>query len=113
AQAELPALYRRAAVFVAPFVTAADGDREGLGLVTVEAIACGCPVVVSALPAVTDVVDPGWHGDMLVEPGNAPALAVAVCRVLDDPRAAAERALDLRESVMQRFDWDTVAAAYG
>ena len=55
-QERLPALYRRAAVFVAPFVATASGDQEGLGLVTVEAVGCGCPVIVSDLPAVCDVV---------------------------------------------------------
>src|SRR5690606_3233654 len=63
-QADLPAYYRRAGLFVAPFVQAAGGDQEGLGLVTVEAIACGCPVLATALPAVLDVLDPVIDGDM-------------------------------------------------
>jgi len=40
-QAELPPLYRRAAVFVALFVRAESGDQEGLGLVQVEALGYG------------------------------------------------------------------------
>lgn len=55
-QAKLPTLYRRAAVLVAPFVQAASGDQEGLGLVSVEAIGCGCPVILSDLPATRDVL---------------------------------------------------------
>lgn len=113
AQSELPGFYRRATVFVAPFVRASDGDQEGLGLVTIEAIACGCPVVVSALPAVEDLLDAGRHGGILVEPGDPHALAVAVVRVLDEPAVAADRALELRRSIMQRYDWDIVAGKYG
>lgn len=41
-QSELPDLYRTAGVFVAPFIEAASGDQEGLGLVVVEALGCGC-----------------------------------------------------------------------
>jgi glycosyltransferase involved in cell wall biosynthesis len=57
-QAELPPLYRRAAVFVAPFVRAESGDQEGLGLVLVEALGCGCPVVAGDLAAVADLFAP-------------------------------------------------------
>ncbi|QQD19092.1 glycosyltransferase [Spongiibacter nanhainus] len=42
---ELPHFYRRATVFVAPFITASNGDQEGLGLVLAEAISCGCKVI--------------------------------------------------------------------
>lgn len=111
-QSDLPALYRRAAVFVAPFVQAAGGDREGLGLVTIEAIGCGCPVVVGDLPAVRDVLDPDEASGMLVPPGDPVALAEAVSGILDDPVGAAQRVARLRAQVVQRFDWQQVAARY-
>src|SRR5690606_15038310 len=50
-QAELPPLYRRATVFVAPFVQSSSGDQDGLGLVLIEALGCGARVVVSSMPA--------------------------------------------------------------
>lgn len=50
-QEALPGLYRRAAFFVAPFVEAAGGDQDGLGLVVIEAAGCGCPVLVSEVAA--------------------------------------------------------------
>lgn len=112
-QARLPALYRRAAVFVAPFVKSANGDREGLGLVTIEAIACGCPVVVSALPAVADILDADEDGEMLFRPGDHRALATAVNNVLGNARQSGDRALKLRRRVVQNFDWEIVASRYG
>lgn len=107
AQAELPMFYRRAAVFVAPFVQTPDGDQEGLGLVLVEAAGCGCPVVVSDLPAVKDVfsVHPPAA---FVRTGSPADLADAICQVLASPPDTAE----LRASLLDRFDWGVVADGY-
>lgn len=109
-QAELADHYRRAAVFVAPFVEAASGDREGLGLVLVEAAGCGCPIVVSDVAAIRDVVD-GTTAS-LVPPGNAQALQEACLAALADPAAVRRRALVAREAVRHRFDWSARAKAY-
>lgn len=111
-QAQLPELYRRAALFVAPFVEAPGGDREGLGLVTVEAIACGCPVVVGDLPAVRDVVGEPDETTMLVRPGDSVALAQGVLRSMSEPEATADHAGRLRERLVARFDWGHVAKSY-
>lgn len=111
-QAELPALYRRAAVFVAPFVQTADGDREGLGLVTVEAIACGCPVVVGDLEAMADLLEPD-EADLRVVATDVQALAKRVIAVLEQPEEACRRADRMRARLSQRFNWDTVAEQYG
>lgn len=112
AQAELPTLYRRAALFVAPFVRATSGDQEGLGLVTVESAGCGCPIVVSDLPAVRDVFENGDHVK-LVPPGDAGALAEACIASLqlpaDELRLNASRC---RDRVIEGFDWERRAAAY-
>ena len=55
--AEIPALLNQHAIAVVPSVIAASGDQEGLGLVGIEAMGCGCAVVASDLPAIRDVVD--------------------------------------------------------
>src|SRR5690606_20027400 len=60
-QSELPALYQRAALLVSPFVRAESGDEEGLGLVLVEAIGCGCPVLAGSVSAMADVFGPYLH----------------------------------------------------
>ena len=108
AQAQLPSLYRRAAVFVAPFVEATSGDREGLGLVAIEAAGCGCPLIISDLPAVHQVF-PAGAGAMLVEPGNTVALAEAVESVL---KGAMQHPLLERERLCAAFDWNSRAQRY-
>lgn len=110
-QADLPALYRRAALFVAPFVEAASGDREGLGLVAVEAAGCGCPVIVSDLPAVRQAF-PDEEDAYLVSSGSAQAIASSCIRVLDEPHVAMGRARRSREQLLERFDWAARTSAY-
>lgn len=111
-QSGLPELYRRAAVFVAPFIVASNGDSEGLGLVTIEAIACGCPVVVSDIPAVREILDQPEDACIRVPPGDPAALAVAVNRILADPARSVEQMRGVRERVLARFDWNQVANGY-
>ncbi|MGY1521297.1 glycosyltransferase [Luteimonas sp. A482] len=110
-QTDLPALYRRAALFVAPFVRATSGDEEGLGLVLVEAIGCGCPILVGNVPAVTEVLGHGY-GDMAVDVRDAEQLSERITAVLSDPVGARTRATQLRSMVQTRFDWKTVAESY-
>jgi glycosyltransferase involved in cell wall biosynthesis len=52
----LSAYYKEATLLVVPSKKAKDGDQEGLGLVVIEAMACGCPVLVSDHSAFKDTV---------------------------------------------------------
>ena len=102
--------YRRATVFVAPFVEAESGDQEGLGLVLVEAIGCGCPIVTSRLPAVLDVV--GDFPQVLIPPGDSEHMAAAIIAVLRDPTVSSEASARLRTYVQKNFDWTYVGLKY-
>ncbi|MGN6113734.1 MAG: glycosyltransferase [Luteimonas sp.] len=110
-QDALPALYRRAAMLVAPFEEAPSGAREGLGLVMVEATGCGCPVVTTRQPATGDVFGPAGPAG-LAEPRSAQSLAAEILRVLGDPHAARAAAAALRPSVVDRFGMEGVARRY-
>lgn len=57
---------------------------EAFGGVAVEALACGVPLVASAVGGLPEIVEPGVSG-LLVPPGNPPQLAQAVRRVLTEP----------------------------
>ena len=107
--AALPALYRTAGVFVAPFVEAGSGDQEGLGLVVVEALGCGCPVVVGRVPAVADALGPHYDA-MSVDATDAEALADRIVATLSAGPAAQEA---LTALVRDRFDWRAIAGRYG
>lgn len=107
---ELPAYYQQASIFVLPSVISKDGDQEGLGLVSVEAMACGCPVIASGLPAVKDVVSHEKDG-LLFEPGSVSELAQAIQRLLGDEILRNSLAAEgLKRAIY--FDWKKVSARY-
>ena len=80
---ELPEIYASADVFVAPSITAKDGDKEGFGLVIIEAMASGVPVVASRSGGIVDIITNGSNG-LLCEEKNVAELATAIKRVLTD-----------------------------
>ena len=77
----------------------------------VEALACGCNVVSSDLPAVRDIIKHEKTG-LLVPPGKPAALATAIEKLLtdDELRLALSRAG--REFVVDNYDWDHIATQY-
>lgn len=107
-QQQVQALFARAAVAVMPSITARDGDAEGLGLVMLEAMAAGCPVVVSDLAVVRDIIRPGKNGLVFAE-GDASALAAALARLLADKILAGQLAEEARRDVAAAYSWKTVA----
>ena len=109
-QADLPGLYRRAALFVAPFVEAGSGDQEGLGLVLVEAASCGCPIVAGDVPAVRDVL--GSCSRWILNSRDTHALAIGVLEALADPARAKSEAENLRRLLVRQFDWEHIADGY-
>lgn len=109
-QADLPGLYRRATLFVAPFVQAGSGDQEGLGLVLVEAAGCRCPILAGDVPAVRDVL--GRASNRVVDPREPTRLANIIVDVLENPQRAQAVAETLQEGLIDRFDWQNIANGY-
>ncbi|MFC9282624.1 glycogen synthase [Streptomyces collinus] len=97
-------LLTRAAVFVCPSV------YEPLGIVNLEAMACGTPVVASGVGGIPEVVDDGRTG-LLVDVDDAfeANLARALDTVLGDPEAARRMGEAGRVRAVEEFGWDAVA----
>lgn len=111
-QDRLPDLYRRAAVLVAPFVRDASGNQEGLPVVLMEAIGCGCPVVVGDVPGLEDLLG-RYRQQLAVDAKNADELADAIVATLEHPADALARVRDVRADATGRIDWTSVAKGYG
>lgn len=75
---------------------------EGLPCAVVEAMACGIPVVATAVASVPEVVIPGRTG-LLASPGDASSLSRALAYVLDHPCEGARMAAAARAHIGERF----------
>lgn len=101
---ELAERYRSAAVVVCP------SRSEGFGIVCAEAMAHGKPVVATAVGGLQELVRHGKTG-LLVEPGNASALRLAVEQLLENPDLRRRLGAAARADVISRFDWRSVTRA--
>jgi starch synthase len=107
-RADVVQLLSHASVFVCPSV------YEPLGIVNLEAMACGAPVVASAVGGIPEVVDDGRTGllvpyDEKDPEGFESALAAALNRVVADPATARRMGEAGRERAVREFGWDAVA----
>jgi glycosyltransferase involved in cell wall biosynthesis len=110
-QPELPDIYRRASLFVAPFIRDASGNQEGLPVVLMEAIGCGCPAVVGNVAGIHDLL--GDHADAIsVDPRDSQALARAILNALEHPHEARQRADAMRQAAVSKVDWQVIAESY-
>ncbi len=105
---EVIQLLSHAAVFACPSV------YEPLGIVNLEAMACGAPVVASAVGGIPEVVGDKVTGLLVTYAEEDPAtfedrLAEAIDTVLADPGAAARMGEAGRERAVREFGWDAIA----
>jgi glycosyltransferase involved in cell wall biosynthesis len=107
-QAELLDEYRRSTVFALACRVDADGDRDGIPNVLVEAMAAGLPVVSTAVSGIPELVHDGENG-LLVPPDDPGALADALWRVVKDAPLATRLARAGQETVRRHFDGDALA----
>ena len=98
----MPALMRRADALVTPSL------REGFGLVVLEALACGTPVVVPRIAPFTEYL--GEADGCWADPFDVASIAEAMAAALE-PQRAADLARALPE-VCQRFNWPASAARH-
>ncbi len=96
---ELPRYYRTADVYCAP-----NTGAESLGIVLLEAMAAGTPIVASHIEGFADVLTHKREG-MLVPPRDGEALAVALKRVLSDAALREEMGKQGARTA-QRYSWD-------
>ncbi len=100
---ELQDLYARSGLFAFPSL------QEGFGLVLLEAMAHGLPVVTSATASIRETVGEYAIG---VRPGGVESLASGLRRVLDDAALARYLSTRGREHVMANYSWDATAERF-
>lgn len=116
-QQDLVALYSQAAAFVCPSI------YEPFGIVNLEAMSCGTPVVASRVGGIPEIIEPGKDGYLVPfqarslqdsEPadpqGFSHDLALKIDKILADPLQAEIMGRAAREKVLAKFSWQTIAA---
>lgn len=103
---DLARAYQRASCFVLPATVDEREDTEGLGVVLLEAMAYGVPVVATRRGGIPDIVLDGGTG-FLVE-DDPTDIAAGIARILDDPARARMMGQRGRERVREAFGWDRI-----
>ncbi len=105
---ELERWYPTADVFVLPSIVTAEGDTEGLGVVFLEAIASGTPIIGSNVGGIPDIIRHNETG-LLVPQKDSSALSEAIIKVLTDKKLEQKLTKNAMDFVKERFTWDIVA----
>lgn len=102
----LKEFYRRADVYVAPSVW-----DEPLGLVILESMAAGTPVIVTRKGGITSIIKDGYNG-LFVRPRNSAEIAQKVNMLLEDENLRIKMAQNARKTVEDKFTWEAIASKF-
>lgn len=102
---ELAELYSSCELFILP------SAQEGFGLVFIEAMAAGKPIIAARAGAAPEVVEDGQTG-LLVEYGDDAAIAAAIARLWGDSALSRKLGSAGRERFLERFSFDHVTARF-
>lgn len=97
--------YARSRMFVLP---SSDPTLEGFGMVTLEAMACGRPVITTAVSGVAHEIERSGAG-ILVEPEDPEMLAGAILDLLHDEKKADAMGQAGRDLVVTQYRWEQIA----
>ena len=103
---ELPKLYHKADICIVPSIW-----QEPFGIVAVEAMACGKPVIASKIGGLLSIVDDGVNG-FLFSPGNHDELASKIELLLEKPDLRHRMGTSAREKAEREYNWDKIVEKY-
>jgi len=109
-QGEVLKRYRSAHLYALPCIIGSDGNRDGLPVSIVEALACGIPVLTTPVTGIPEVVRDRVNG-ILVRPGDADSLARAIIELMSDRALYETLRANARPSVEASFDLTRTAEA--
>jgi glycosyltransferase involved in cell wall biosynthesis len=104
---ELANEYANCDIFVLPAIVDSKGDTEGLGIVIIEALAHGKPVIASRVGGISDVINSGITG-VSIPQKDPESLANAILSLIANPVAAEKMGYKGLEDIKFRFSWERI-----
>lgn len=95
---------QQAKIFILPSV------EEGLGVVLLESMACGTPIIATAVGGIPDVVTPDVG--ILVPPADSDSLAKAILHLLQDDERWRKMSENARKQAEEKYDWQRIAGRF-
>ena len=108
---DLLRLYNSSDLFVLPSVVDSQGNTEGLGVVLLEAMACGLPVIGSNIGGIPDIIQDGETG-LLVPEKDVNELSKSIVSLIEDEDLRERIAFNGYNMVREKFSWEKVAEGY-
>ncbi len=99
--------YREAMVFVLPSIETKGGSSEGLGVVLLEALSMGIPVVGANIGGIPDIIINGETG-LLAEPGNHQDLAEKIINLIESPDLRRTLTEKGQQHLKANFTWNKI-----
>ncbi len=103
----IPDHYRNCNLFVLPSISA---RQEGFGIVLLEAMACGKPVVTTDIVGVAEDIKK-YNTGVVVKPMDTKALADAIIRILQNKKEAKTMGTRGRKLVEEKYTWENICKA--
>ena len=104
-------MYNSADLFVLPSIVDSQGNTEGLGVVLLEAMACGVPVIGSDVGGISDIIkneETGW----VVREKDSMALSSVIINSIEKKSLKARLAVNGYEMINDKFSWLIIAKNY-
>jgi glycosyltransferase involved in cell wall biosynthesis len=105
--ARVDRLFAECDALVLPAIVTPAGETEGLGVVLIEAMGYGKPVIATSAGGIVDIVQDGETG-LLAQPGDADSLAAKILFAMDEPERMDEIARRGTVFADEAFGWDTI-----
>lgn len=99
--------YKKADVFVLPSIHDVKGDTETLGVVLIEAMEFGIPVVATSVGGIPDIVKDGYNG-LLVPEKDPDALADAIIKLIKNKDLREKFVKNAKKYIREKFSWDVI-----
>jgi glycosyltransferase involved in cell wall biosynthesis len=100
-------IYEQAMIFVLPSIITKTGETEGLGVVLIEALSYGIPVIGSKVGGIPDIIIDGKTG-LLFEPGDHEDLAKKIILLIENPELRQRLVEEGQKHILENFSWEKI-----